>query len=342
MQLEMLLRFFGSPQAVWEASGQALDYLQERGCRWIGRVAAAQADEPEKTVHRNREKRIQFISQEHTMYPKRLSGLADRPYGLFYRGSLPREDKKTVAIVGARMCTRQGKERAELLAASIAGAGGQVVSGAAYGIDGAAQWSALESGGESFGVLGCGVDRCYPASHRQLFARLQESGGLISEFPPGTHPARGHFPMRNRIISGLADVVVVMEARKKSGSLITADFAAEQGRCVVAVPGAPEDELHEGCNELIAQGADIFLSAKSFMETFFPDHAPSEKQFSGDLALAPAEKLVYSSLDLHSRSIWELEECTVLSLAELSESLLSLELKGLIRETQRGFYARRA
>ncbi len=340
-QLEMLLHFFTGPEEIWHADGKALDYLKSRGCAWIEKVRRAQTECPEKTVHRNREQGIQFISQEHTMYPKRLRGFADRPYGLFYKGSMPQEDKKAVAVVGARLCTKRGKEWAELLAERICRAGGVVVSGAAYGIDGAAQWAALEKGGQSFGILGCGVDRCYPAGHKELYTRLQQSGGLISEYPPGTPPMPQNFPLRNRIISGLADFVVVVEARRKSGSLITADFAAEQGKYVMAVPGRLTDELSEGCNELIAQGADIVLSVESLIKTIFSDISDLKKKLSDDLTLAPAEKLVYSSLGLCAKSLWELEACTVLSLSELSGCLLSLEMKGLIKETERGYYARK-
>ncbi len=341
MQQEILLRFFENPKAICQASRQEFDYLKEKGCGWIDKVYRAQEEQPEKIMHRNRAKGIQFISHEHTMYPKRLQNLADRPYGLFYRGGLPEEDRKSVAVVGARMCTRRGKEWAEQIAAGVAQAGGQVISGAAYGIDGAAQWASLSQGGMSFGVLGCGADRYYPASHSTLLERLAQEGGVLSEFPPGTAPLRPHFPMRNRIISGLADVVVVIEARQKSGSLITAEFAAEQGRSVMAVPGRPEDELSRGCNELISQGAGIILSAEAFVSSVFPGYTPSKKQQAEDLALVPAEKLVYSSLGLHSKSLWELEESTVLTLAELSESLLSLEMKGLISETERNCYVRR-
>jgi DNA processing protein len=239
------------------------------------------------------------------------------------------------------MCTRRGKERAQQVGEKIAQAGGLVISGAAYGIDGAAQWAALEAGGASFAVLGCGVDIGYPSGNAQLFERLAGEGGILSEFPPGTPPLQHHFPMRNRIISGLSDLVLVIEARRRSGSLITADFAAEQGRSVVAVPGRPEDELSEGCNELITQGAGVFLSTELFLLSVFPENKAQKKQMSDALLLAPTEKLVYSSLGLHSKSLWELEVCTVLSLAELSECLLSLEMKGLVKETERGYYARK-
>lgn len=336
-----MLRIFKDPEGIWRASKEELEHLEHRGCSWIARLRQARSVMPEEILHRNREQGIQFISCEHTKYPKRLQNIASKPYGLFYKGILPKEDRKTVAVVGARMCTRQGKERAEYLAKKITQAGGQIVSGAAYGIDGAAQWAALENRGLSFGVLGCGADRVYPSGNEKLITRLAEEGGVLSEFPPGTKPMRHHFPMRNRIISGLADIVVVVEARKKSGSLITADFAAEQGKQVFAVPGRPEDELSEGCNELIAQGAGVLLSAEDFIKINFPDYKEEKEKLSEDVLLAPAEKLVYSSLGLQSKSLWELEAATSLSLSGLSESLLSLELKGFIEEKERGYYRRR-
>lgn len=341
-QIEVLLRCFASPAAVCHASERELAYLRDRGCGWVEKVRWFQKNNsPEKTVHTHREKGIQFTSHEHTMYPKRLLSLNDRPYGLFFKGKLPEEGLRSVAVVGARMCTRGGKEMAGLLSEKVARLGGQVISGAAYGIDGAAQWAALEGGGASYAVLGCGVDCCYPSSNRLLFERLAREGGILSEYPPGTQPLRSHFPLRNRIISGLADVVAVVEARRKSGSLITADYAAEQGRYVMAVPGRPGDPLSEGCNELINQGAGIILSVEYFAKTVFPDYKNEKKKSSEEFSLAPGEKLVYSSLGLQSKSLWELEECTVLPLAQLGDCLMSLELKGLIRETERNHYARK-
>lgn len=340
-QQEILLRCFHTPEGVYRASEKELSHLQEKGFRAAGKVRRfREKHPPEETSHKNREKGISFISREQEAYPARLRNIEDRPYGLFYRGSLPPEQKKSVAIVGARMCTHMGKEFAQQIAMEVVHAGGNVVSGAAYGIDGAAQWAALEAGGESFAVLGCGADVCYPASHRQLLDRLAGCGGVISEFPPGTEPLRYHFPVRNRIISALSDTVVVIEARKKSGSLITAEFAASQGKSVYAVPGRPWDELSEGCNELIFHGAAPILSVDSFISSNFSGYKKEDKKLSEDLALAPAEKLVYSSLGLQSRSLWELEACTVLPVAELGGALLALEEKGLIKETQRGRYMR--
>ena len=337
---EILLRCFGDPKGVWQAEAGEWKHLKEHGCDWVGCVETHQKEsDPQETVYKNRQLGIQFTSCEQSDYPKLLRSIRDFPYGIFYKGRLPAEEKKQIAVVGARVCTHYGKHLAEQLAGQIAQAGGEVVSGAAYGIDGAAQWAAL-SGGASFAVVGGGVDCRYPRANDRLYDRLEEEGGVLSEFPPGTKPLRYHFPLRNRIISGLSEIVTVIEAKHGSGSLITADYALEQGRTVLAVPGRLDDELSRGCNELIAQGAGVILSPESFAEQVFPDFRQQKKNKVSDIALAPSEKLVYSSLDLHSKSLWELEECTSLSLADLSGSLLALEARGLIREVERNYYVK--
>lgn len=340
-QQELLLKCFQTPERIWRASGKELDHLEQKGCKWIARVREFQKNHsPEQIMHVRKQQGIEFISNRHEWYPERLKKISDRPYGLFYRGTLPEERQTGVAVVGARMCTPAGRQMAERIAAGIAGAGGTVISGAAYGIDGAAQWAALENGGKSCAVLGCGVNISYPASHTHLLEKLSQNGCVLSEFPPDTRPQRYHFPMRNRIISGLADAVVVVEAKQKSGSLITAEFAAEQGKLVMAVPGRPEDELSAGCNELIAHGAGIVLSAEELVKMIFPHYHGERKEFSENIVLAPAEKLVYSSLGLHTKNLWELGEDTALSWQDLSKSLLSLELKGLVKEVGQYQYCR--
>lgn len=338
---EILLRCFGGPEEVWQAGAGEWKHLKEHGCDWVGCVETYQKEsDPQETVYKNRQLGIQFTSCEQSDYPKLLRSIQDFPYGIFYKGCLPAKEKKQIAVVGARVCTHYGKHLAEQLAGQIAQAGGEVVSGAAYGIDGAAQWAALSAGGASFAVVGGGVDCRYPRANDRLYDRLEEEGGVLSEFPPGTKPLRYHFPLRNRIISGLSEIVTVIEAKHGSGSLITADYALEQGRTVLAVPGRLDDELSRGCNELIAQGAGVILSPESFAEQVFPDFRHQKKNKVDDIALAPSEKLVYSSLDLHSKSLWELEECTSLSLADLSGSLLALEAKGLVREMERNYYVK--
>ena len=171
-------------------------------------------------------------------YPERLMPFADMPSRLFVRGALPADEQKTAAIVGARICTAYGKSQAAFFAQVLAANGVAVISGLACGIDAAAHEGALRGKGKTFAVLGCGVDICYPKQNYPLMRRMLENGGgVLSEFPPGAEPLPWHFPIRNRVISALADVVLVIEAKEKSGSLITADYALEQGKTVFALPG---------------------------------------------------------------------------------------------------------
>lgn len=199
-------------------------------------------------------------------YPERLRTIADPPKEIYVLGRLPEAELPTVAVIGARDCSEYGKYVASGLGAVLGRGGIQVVSGMARGIDGIGQEAALDAGGSSFAVLGCGVDVCYPAGNRRLYDKLKRSGGILSEYPPGTPPHAWHFPPRNRIVSGLADVVVVVEARMKSGTLITVDMALEQGREVYVVPGRVTDPLSAGCNRLLKLGAGILLDEEEFME----------------------------------------------------------------------------
>lgn len=174
-----------------------------------------------------------------------------RPYGLFVKGELPNPNAPAVAIIGARRCTHHGGIIAEHTAAELTRAGILIISGLAIGIDSCSHQGALSAGGKTYAVMGCGPDICYPSSHRNLYEQIASHGGILSEYPPGREVRPAYFPLRNRIISGLADLVLVVEARERSGSLITVDQALEQGREVMAVPGRPDDPLSVGCNRLI-------------------------------------------------------------------------------------------
>jgi DNA processing protein len=193
-------------------------------------------------------------------YPPLLAQLHDPPVGLFVRGSSDSLRKPAVAVVGARSCSAYGAQVARLLGRELAAAGLVVVSGLARGIDGEAHRGALEAGGTTLAVLGCGIDRDYPRAHAGLAARIRESGAVVSEYPAGTEPAPWRFPARNRIIAGLSLATVVVEARERSGALITSDFALELGREVFAVPGEITAALSAGTNDLIRQGASPLLS----------------------------------------------------------------------------------
>lgn len=206
-----------------------------------------------------------FCSYYDINYPQHLKTIPDAPLGIFVRGKLPSDAILSVAIIGARNCSEYGMYIANELGSYLGENGIQVISGMAYGIDGISQTAALKSGGTSYGILGSGVDVCYPPSNKALYEHLISSGGIISTYGMGERAIASNFPPRNRIVSGLSDAVVVIEARQKSGTIITVDMALEQGREVYAVPGRITDRLSDGCNGLIGQGASIYLSPEIFL-----------------------------------------------------------------------------
>lgn len=221
-------------------------------------------------VERAREKltgnRVGVISSIDDVYPSILSEIYDPPPALFYRGNPNILHNTSVAIVGTRSCTQQGKEIASEIGGGLARLGVSVVSGLAAGIDGSAHRGALDTDGPTVAVLGTGVDQVYPHRHKELQPKIADRGLLLSEYPPGTTPEQNHFPERNRIISGLSRAVVVVQAGSRSGALITADFALEQGREVYAVPGNISDAPHEGCHMLIKQGAGLVEGAEDILD----------------------------------------------------------------------------
>lgn len=285
---------------------------------------------------------VKLVSVDSEEYPKRLRDIFEVPYILYYKGSLPDSGRKTAAIVGARACSEYGRIMAKEIAKQLAVRDVQIVSGFARGIDTASHNGCLSvSGGRTFAVFGSGVNYCYPPENRFTYDEIiANGGGIISEYPPDTKPLSGYFPMRNRIISGLADVVIVVEADIKSGSLITADHALEQGRIVMAVPGRVSDSLSAGCNRLIRQGAaivscmeDIFFELGiTVSEEQKIDVLQRNKQnimnFS-QIKLAKPEKMLYSQLDFNPQSVDDLIRKSGLTSEEVSGGLVKLELAGL-------------
>lgn len=264
-QLHRLSELCGGPEAVYladrETWGQVLTpkqvkYLTEYTAAW----------RPEAEYKKMREEGIEILTMEEEEYPERLREIPDAPYGIFVRGKLPVTDAPAVAVIGARDCSEYGRYVAGELGTVLGRQGVTVVSGMARGIDGISQEAAMKVKGRSLGVLGCGVDICYPAQNRRIYGQLLETGAILSSYPVGTPARPQNFPPRNRIVSGLADAVVVVEARLKSGTLITVDMALEQGRDVYVVPGRVTDRLSDGCNRLIRQGAGILLSPGNFAE----------------------------------------------------------------------------
>lgn len=285
--------------------------------------------------------KIMCCSRDSRLYPKRLREFNDMPEKLYYIGRLPDEEKKSVAIVGARKCSYYGRTQAYRFARELAGCGVQIISGMALGVDGYAQKGALDAGGDTFAVLGCGADVCYPRQNQPLYRELAKRGGIISEYEPGTPATAWHFPRRNRIISGLADLVLVIEAAKKSGSLITVNFALEQGKTVYAVPGRLGDTLSEGCNDLIFDGAGIAKSVETILEELdFASVLRKDLTANSKIGLATHEEMVYSCLDLRPKYLEEIYTQIDLESVKIQEILLNLELKGLVCEPVKNYYAR--
>lgn len=284
---------------------------------------------------------ISFVSLEDGNYPKRLRKIEDAPFGLYIKGTLPNEAPKTVAVVGARRCSAYGRAVAKRLGKAFADNGVQVISGMADGIDAAGHWGALEGKGTTIAVLGCGVDVCYPAANRALYEEIIKNGAVLSEYPPKTAPLAGYFPARNRIIAGLCDVVIVVEAKKRSGSLITADLALEQGKDIYAVPGRIFDELSDGCNMLIYQGAGIISDIENLLAELEVSLPTVEQPESfAKLSLEKEERLVYSCVDLRPKSLEELLQLTGCPLPQLIDVLACLVRKGFITEIFKNRYIR--
>ena len=341
---QRLYEHIGSYEHIWKAEKRELERsgLLSHG-RLSGLLEARLREEELREDFAALEKRgLRFIAWWEEGYPGRLLPFRDRPAGLFVRGTLPAKDRFTAAIVGARSCTELGRQTAERLAFRLAEAGVQVISGLALGIDGAAHKGALEAGGKTFAVLGCGADRCYPRENYGLFHKMETQGGVLSEFVPGTSPLPMNFPMRNRIISGLSDAVILVEAREKSGSLITADLALEQGKEVFAVPGRITDPLSRGCNRLIQNGAAVCLGPEDVLEAFgikFEKKTRADKKT--EKRLAKNENMVYSFLDSRSGTLEEIMDACGLSVTETMECLLKLELMGMVQGNGDQYYCRK-
>ncbi len=284
---------------------------------------------------------IRYISRTDCEFPEKLLELSDCPEGIYVKGNLPNPEKKTVAIVGSRMCSAYGRATSSYFARVLAANDVQIISGLALGVDGAAHEGAMMANGATFAVLACGADICYPRAHIGLYEKMKACGGIISEEACGTPPLSRLFPKRNRLISVLSDIVLVVEARKKSGSLITADFAAEQGRDIFAVPGRLEDELSSGCNELIAQGAGIAISPERMLEIMGKSVKKSDnsERFMQNV-LARRENMVYSCLSLQPKSLEDLCKATKLSLSMVTESVMLLQLQGMVKEIGRNRYVK--
>lgn len=293
-------------------------------------------------MERNQESEVRCIDRDSPEYPEKLKNYEDMPEMLYVKGRLPSSGRPSAAIVGARMCSPYGRIQAFRYAKELSQAGVQIISGLAWGIDSEGHRGALEGGTPTFAVLGNGADICYPRSSRGLYQRIiREQGGVFSEYPPGTQARKYFFPARNRIISALSDLVLVVEAREKSGSLITAQWALDQGKAVFALPGPVNEELSQGCHRLIYDGAGIALSPEILMRELGLNCKNKIKSKEKDeLGLASNLKLVYSCLDLRPENLDYFIQKTGFSAGKTSGLLMQLQVLGLASEVGRQHYVR--
>ena len=370
----LLLENCESPSQIYRMSRQE---LKEKliGWGWRDKVAERKAEafeqfrkewKLEQAFEELQKKQIRMITVFHREYPRRLFAMASPPMALYCMGELPKERDCTVAVIGARDCSEYGSYAAFAFGERLGRAGIRVVSGMARGIDGIAQKAALDGGGRTYAVLGCGADVCYPASQRGLYDRICAQGGVISPFVPGTPPKKQLFPYRNSIVAGLSDAVLVIEARQKSGTFITVDMALEQGKDVYAVPGRLTDRLSDGCNLLIRQGCGVVLSPEDLIAELVMlknrgngngsdgtkdlqkkrRRQEQDKQISGQMSLElSAEDGILGLLDLEPKSADALYESArqkgmKLTMQELLTELIGLCIEGKARQVSGNWFAR--
>jgi len=335
--IKRLLDRFKTPEAVFRAPLKDLMQIEGLGEKVAGEIRNGP---PEKAIKREfallEKAGGTILTLRNDAYPRRLKDIYDPPALLYVRGELKREDELAVAIVGSRKTSPYGRWFTEKIGQDLAGHGVTIVSGLARGIDSVAHMGALEGRGRTIAVLGCGIDVIYPSENRDLFHRIIGHGAVLSEFPMGSRPEGGHFPRRNRIISGLSIGVVIVQASSKSGSLITAKYALEQGRDVFAVPGNVGAEGSRGTNQLIKEGAKLVESSEDILEEVLPqwrrEGETAQKAETPGRDLAGGEKILYELLGDTPLHIDAIIRESQLDPGKVSSLLLNLELKGLISQ----------
>lgn len=331
-RLRALLDYFGDIQSAWQAPYDKLQHTGLSG-RVIDNLLQVRRDVDLDLIwERIQSQHIQVLTWEDEGYPKRLKEIDQPPPVLYVRGSLLAADEWAVAVVGTRRVSAYGRQVAEKIGSMLAQSNITVVSGLARGVDAIAHRSALEAGGRTLAVLGCGVDRIYPPENRHLAVEIMTSGALLSDYAPGTPPEGPNFPPRNRIISGLSLAVVVVEAGERSGALITANFAADQGRDVFAVPGNILLPQSRGVNRLIQDGARPLLDPVEILEALnlikVQDHSLARLELPSD----PVEARLLALLGPEPCHVDDLRNQLALPIEQVTATLTMMELKGMVRQ----------
>jgi DNA processing protein len=337
VRMKQLVEAFGSAEHAWRASSLELQMhgLPARLCERLEAVRSS--DLLERCWERIQEQGIQVLTWEDDGYPSRLREIDQPPPVLYVRGELLPEDDFAVAIVGTRRITPYGRQVTEEISAFLASQGLTIVSGLARGVDGVAHQAALRAGGRTIAVLGSGVDQVYPPEHRGLAEQIIEHGALLSDYPPGTPPEASNFPPRNRIISGLSQAVIVTEAGENSGALLTAGFAAQQGREVFAIPGSIFAGQSRGCNRLIQQGAQLLLDAADLIPALRLQRVNEQKTARRAFPSDEIEGAILNMLT-EPTHIDEISRKLGLPIEKISATLVLMELKGMVRQAGQMHY----
>lgn len=347
VSIRKLLEEFETPENIYHAEENDIILLLQKSDKIKSFFESKNEEAIKRGLDRLKAKKISFIHQDSINYPDRLKVIPDAPYGLYLKGVFPKEDKKSIAIIGARNCTRYGKEMARYFGRELAKYGVSIISGLARGIDGMAHIGALEGEGYTLGVLGSGIDRVYPEENYKLFMEMECTGGIVSESNVGIAPAPGLFPQRNRLIAGFADGILVIEAMEKSGTFITVDQGLEQGKEIFALPGRVLDAKSAGCNNLIKLGAHMVTEVSDIVEILHLNSKNVENKVEIEgindkihkKSLAPLEKIVYSCLRIDPKYLDDIIGEAKLAPQEVCMILNKLVVMGEICETTRNYYA---
>jgi len=332
VRMQGLVAYFGDLESAWNADDASLGEAG-LGSKLIERVNMARESVSLDRVWEKIEAQgIHILTWSDDAYPSRLKEIDQPPPVLYIRGEYLPDDLFAVAIVGTRKVTPYGRQVTEEIAAYLAANGMTVVSGLARGVDAVAHQAALRAGGRTIGILGSGVDKIYPPEHRGLADQMMERGAIISDYAVGTPPDASNFPPRNRIISGLSLAVVVIEAAETSGALITAEFAAEQGREVFAVPGSILAPQSKGTNRLIQKGALPLLTPADLMQALDIHRIGEQKSARKVLPMDETEAKVLSVLGREPLHVDEIRNQSGLPIEKISATLVLMELKGMVRQ----------
>lgn len=332
VRFQSLIDYFGQPQIAWQAPPEALREAGLSSKVVENLIKVRSSVSLEQMWDRIHAQGIAILTWNDEKYPRRLKEITQPPPVLYVRGDLTPEDEWAVAIVGTRRMTAYGRQVTEEIAGTLARSGVTVISGLARGVDAAAHQAALNSGGRTIAVLGSGVDRIYPAENRRLAEQIIDQGTVISDYAPGTPPEASNFPPRNRIISGLSMAVVVTEAGQRSGALITAAFAADQGRDVFAVPGNIMSPQSRGTNRLVQDGAHLLLKPQDVLEVLDLTMITEHRAARIALPANAVEAQLYESLGHEPLHIDEIRARTDISIETVTATLALMELKGMVRQ----------